>query len=333
VEITCGKIVKNVLNDNPMTYGGNGLGRMRGMLNELVILHTRRVPGVGMKTFPMGLEWGTCLRQLQLCHANEYRLLRGGVDGETEVYQGESAYQFLLEVVCGLHSPIQGETEVMGQFREFCTQAPFPETMWGYYLRQMVHDLLTDAKRVRHLHLRNLGSQSYGSLAARYFRSVETVAVLGAGKLVREMLPWLMGKPVGRVEVTVFNRTRSTLDELQVAFPEIRIAQLEERVPVTQEGGGLIIAAPMGSAQIREWGERQGRGFVKTIDLRGESAEDPVYLPGEVLDLHQFFHLLEEERSRARHLTIRAREEIRTCADQHLRQMQCRPFGWEDLCA
>ncbi len=299
------------------------------MLDELVILHTRRVPGVGMKTCAAGMEWGTCLRQLQFCHASEYRLLRGAIEGETEVYQGEEAYRFLLEVVCGLHSPIQGETEVMGQFREFGAHAPFPETMWGYYLRQMAQDLLTDAKRIRHLHLRNLGSQSYGSLAARYFRAVPSMSVLGAGKLVREMLPWLIGKG----GVTVFNRTRSTLDELQAEFPEIRVAQLEEVIPESISGGGLVIAAPLPAGEIRRWVERQGVGFAKTIDLRGESAEDRVDLPGEVLDLHQFFRLLEEERSRARRLSIRAREEIRVCADQHLRQMQCRPFGWEDLCA
>lgn len=308
------------------------------MLNELVILHTRRAPGVVLTTCPMGVEWGTCLRQVRFCHVSEYRLVRGGIGRETEVYQGEAAYQFLLEVVCGLHSPIQGETEVMGQFREFCARTPFPETMWGYYLRQMAQDLLTDAKRVRHLHLRNLGSQSYGSLAARYFRSVPSRSVLGAGKLVREMLPWLIGKPIGKPVgkggVTVFNRTRSTLDELQAEFPEIRVAQLEEEViPELMSGGGLVIAAPLPSAEIRRWVERRGVGFAKTIDLRGESAEDPVDLPGEVLDLHQFFDLLEEERSRARHLSTRAREEIRACADQHLRQMQCRPFGWEDLCA
>lgn len=306
---------------------------MPAMLNELVILHTRRVPGVVLTTYPMGMEWGTCLRQLQFCHTAEYRLVRGGVGRETEVYQGEAAYQFLLEVVCGLHSPIQGETEVMGQFREFCAEAPFPETMWGYYLRQMAQDLLTDAKRIRHLHLRNLGSQSYGSLAARYFRSVPSMSVLGAGKLVREMLPWLIGKPVEKGSVTVFNRTRSTLDDLQAEFPAIRVAQLEEEVAGSVSGGGLVIAAPLSSAEIRRWVERRGADFTKTIDLRGESAEDPVELPGEVLDLHRFFRLLEEERSRARHLSTRAREEIRACADQHLRQMQCRPFGWEDLCA
>jgi len=299
------------------------------MLNELVILHTRRAPGVVLTAYPMGMEWGTCLRQLQFCHAAEYKLVRGAVGRETEVYQGEVAYQFLLEVVCGLHSPIQGETEVMGQFREFCARAPFPETMWGYYLRQMAQDLLTDAKRIRHLHLRNLGSQSYGSLAARYFRAVPMMSVLGAGKLVREMLPWLIAKG----GVTVFNRTRRTLDELQAEFPEIRVAQLEEVVPESMSGGGLVIAAPLPAGEIRRWVERQGVGFAKTIDLRGESAEDRVDLPGEVLDLHQFFRLLEEERSRARHLSTRAREEIRACADQYLRQMQCRPFGWEDLCA
>jgi hypothetical protein len=43
-----------------------------------------------------------------------------------EVFRGQQAYRFLLEVICGLNSPIVGKTAVMGQFKEFLQNAKFP---------------------------------------------------------------------------------------------------------------------------------------------------------------------------------------------------------------
>src|SRR5205085_5331838 len=81
-----------------------------------------------------------------------------------EVFRGQQAYAFLLEVICGLNSPIVGETAVMGQFKDFLLDAKFPRTSWGNFLRQLVTNLMIDAKRVRARHMQGIGSQSYGSL-------------------------------------------------------------------------------------------------------------------------------------------------------------------------
>lgn len=251
-----------------------------------------------------------------------------GAAGE-EIYCGHEAYRFVLEVICGLHSPMVGETEVMGQFREFSVRAEFPKTPWGAFLRQFAGDVLTDAKRVRSRHLRSSGSQSYGSLARRYLRNLPGVIFLGAGQLAKEMLPWLAGE----TEVTVVNRNPRSAEEMRRAHPGIRLAGLETPAPCAARESGLIIAAPLRAAEIEGWVFRQRARFVRTLDLRGESGVDPVVLPGEVLDLSGFFRLLDEERQRARGAAVDAGQEIMRIADRHLRHMQCRPFGWEDLCA
>ncbi|MFN0087197.1 MAG: hypothetical protein ACKVX9_17550 [Blastocatellia bacterium] len=246
-----------------------------------------------------------------------------------EVYCGHEAYRFLLEVICGLHSPMVGETEVMGQFREFSRRAEFPNTAWGRFLRQFAADLLTDARRVRDRHMRSSGSQSYGSLARRYLRNLPGVVFLGAGQLAKEMLPWMTEE----AEVTVVNRNPKSAGELSHAHPGIRLAGVEAMAPCVEGASGLIIAAPMRAAEIEEWVDRQRARFVRTLDLRGESGSDPAGLPGEVLDLAGFFRLLDEERRRAREAAIEAEREILRMAERHLRHVQCRPFGWEDLCA
>lgn len=300
------------------------------MISDLVIINTKRSLGSSVPRYSLGIQWATCLRQIDIFSGSEFSLIRGRVRSGQELYRGVEGYRFLLEVVCGLHSPIIGETEVMGQFREFCAKTEFPATPWGYFLKQMTQDLLTDAKRIRHQHLHNQGSQSYGSLAARYLKDIPAVVFLGAGKLVKEMLPWL----IAEAEVTVVNRSRRSAEVLREEHPGLKIADLTSSIlavgPPAQ--AALVIAAPLTSTEIAEWVAGQGINFTRTLDLRGESVHDALTLP-DVLDLDSFFALLEKERRRASDISARARQEISTCAEQHLKQMQCRPFGWEDLCA
>jgi glutamyl-tRNA reductase len=303
------------------------------MISEMVIINTKRSTGITIPKYNLGVQWATCLRQINILNGAEFSLIRSGLRPGQEVYRGVEAYRFLLEVVCGLHSPIIGETEVMGQFREFCAKADFPETDWGHGLKQMANDLLTDAKRIRHQFLHDQGSQSYGSLAARYLKGIPAVVFLGAGKLVKEMLPWL----AAQAEVTIVNRSRQGAEALQAEHQNVRVASLTDRLAdgssLKASAAALVVAAPLAAVDIDTWAGRQEIKFARTLDLRGESEHDPLRLAGEVLDLHDFFALLEGERRRAVEISARASEEIRICAEQHLKQMQCRPFGWEDLCA
>ena len=69
------------------------------------------------------------------------------------------AYRLLLEILCGLRSPMVGETQVMGQFKAFLASLD-REHAW---VNRVGQRLLTDARDVRTRHLQGLGSRSYGS--------------------------------------------------------------------------------------------------------------------------------------------------------------------------
>jgi len=283
-----------------------------------------------------GLEWQTCLRRILILNANESASTIAALEhGEmalptVEIFRGQQAYRFLLEVICGLNSPIVGETAVMGQFKEFLLSAKFPKNHWGSFLRQLATNLMIDAKRIRHNHLQGIGSQSYGSLVRQQVKGIPAVAVLGAGKLAREILPWLIGK----TKVRVFYRNYEHAKDLLEIYPEIDLVKYSDadaRWP--QNEAALVIAAPLSAGEVSRWRGMQRATFNKCLDLRGEAASDPVSGDGDVIKLHELFEALRTERKRLEGHVEAARAEIKQLVQRQSQQAQFRPFGWEDLCA
>ena len=288
-----------------------------------------------MPTVLNGVEWQTCLRRIQFLNRIENSALIEAAERNTlttgiEIYRGREAYEFLLEVICGLNSPLLCETAVMGQFREFCAQAKFPNTSWGWFLRQLTSNVLVDAKRVRHEHLQGIGSQSYGSLVRQHVKGMPTVAVLGAGQLAREILPWLIGKTKARL----FYRNWLHAKDLLQEYPEVQLDQYSaDDAGWEHKEIGLVIAAPMKASEVKKWVLTQSSTFSKCLDLRGEAATDPILLPIPVIKLSELFDALRIERQRMEGRVEAARAAIKELVQRQSHQAQFRPFGWEDLCA
>jgi glutamyl-tRNA reductase len=305
------------------------------VIEQLVIVNLRREARDKMPAVLNGIEWQTCLRRILFLNARDNHDILETIETEAllppivEVFRGEQAYGFLLEVICGLNSPIVGETAVMGQFKEFLQNAKFPNTSWGNFLRQLATNLMIDAKRVRTRHLQGLGSQSYGSLVRQHVKGMPAVAVLGSGKLAREILPWLIGK----TKVRVFCRNVERAESLQREFPEIELAPYSEAAGWNESEAGLVIAAPLQADEVARWSQSQAVSFTKCLDLRGEAAIDPITKLTIVIALHELFNALRAERETLAGHVEAARAEINRLVARQTQQAQFRPFGWEDLCA
>src|SRR6185503_4336319 len=241
------------------------------VLDDLVVLHHPAKTGEKLPITLNGLEWQTCLRRISLLHKSNRAALAPVVPETSEIFEGKDAYNFLLEVVCGLRSPLVGETAVMGQFREFCAKAKFPASEWGWFLRRLTSDLLVDAKRVRYRHLEGLGTQSYGGMVRQHLKNLPSVFVLGAGQLAQEILPWLIGK----TDVTVFYRNAMRAETLIENYPEVKLAQFKIERHEESRPTALVIAAPVTAREINSWIRLQQTPFVKALDLRGEAENDP----------------------------------------------------------
>ncbi|MBW3563326.1 MAG: hypothetical protein KY459_01200 [Acidobacteria bacterium] len=272
------------------------------------------------------LVWKTCLREIAIL--DSHKLNREDLRPDDAVYVRQDGYQFLLEVICGLHSPLVGETEVMGQFRNFAVHAangPAARCTAPWMQR-----LIADAKKVRTNHLTGLGGRSYGQLAQRHLAGCPTIVILGAGYLVQETIPSLVGH---RVEI--FCRRPEAAVELVERHPEAAVHSIDDTfdddlsAPV-----GLIIAAPMTAGEIRKWIERTGHRFHTIVDLRGEGRTDTLTVAGpRIVHFSEILESLEANRRSADEQVEKARAEIRARAADFWQRYEVRPFGWEDLCA
>lgn len=304
------------------------------MFDQLVIVNLRREAKDAFPVVLGGLEWRTCLRRVLFLNQNEHSALikaageSAQLSADLHIHRGHAAFKFLLEVICGLNSPLVGETAVMGQFREFVAQAKFPNTSWGNFLRQLMAGVIVDAKRVRHDHLQGLGSQSYGSLVRQHVKGLPEVAVLGAGQLAREILPWLLGKTKARV----FYRNRERAEHLLNEYPEIELNQFsDDDAGWEHEQIGVVIAAPISAAEAERWVSGQCSRFSICLDLRGEAETDPLTLPFPVIKLSELFAALLNDRQKLEGRVTSARAAIDRLAQRQTQQAQFRPFGWEDL--
>lgn len=268
---------------------------------------------IATERFPI---FKTCLRQVAFGFASENEKFQVG---DLDLRFEQEAYRFLLSIICGLESPVLGETEIMGQFKVFTD-------LHGKDCDPLFRNLLTslwrDAKAIRHLYLSGLGCQSYGSWIRKQMKEGESLALIGKGELAREILPWLL-----KEELSVSSFTRN--GNLTPGYGEHPHYDLS-KTPVSSDV--IILAAPISSKQfLSSLSEISLPRLV--IDLRGESVDDSIHGEFRTVNLKQVMEELAKDRHVAHQRGQLAGAEVARAAENFHRQVKIRPLGWDDLCA
>lgn len=257
-----------------------------------------------------GQVWKTCLRQIQF-NFNDQTLNSLETHNSDEVYSDESALVFLMEVLCGLDSPIVGETEVFGQFKIFLEENNINSPLLQFVLKEV--------KSIRAEHLIGIGAQSYGSLLRKHTKSFGKISIIGAGHLVQEILPWVSHKNEIRVHTRDQEKGKKALSEFKkVVFSPIEKADLNE---------ALVIAAPISNSEIQKLLKESNVKFV--YDLRGESAGIETSIPK--MELSDFFAEINSKKEETQKIVSRVRQIIKVKVHDYMNRMDHRPKGWDDL--
>lgn len=271
------------------------------------------------------LVWRTCLRQVAIFAEDAQMPELLPTD---EVFRGQKAYQYLLEIICGLHSPLAAETEVFGQFKDFFSQIDWSVRSENLFFKEIALQILTDAKKVRTQYLKGLGSQSYGSLARRWLSKEENIHIVGGGRLTQDILPWLL-KARHVVSIYVRDPKKVYTSEWFKAYQsKVKVFSFSQTTP---DKGGVLVCAPVESAELKEWmGESE---ISRILDLRGESEQDPIQGRWKVQGLRQAFTQIESNKGQIQTQSQKALQAIQSLANELEKTQKVRPFGWDDICA
>ena len=273
-------------------------------MSELVLIHRQNKEPLSLDGTPV---WRTCLRQIGLTTASEFTLDTHALD---EVLWEEEAIAFLVEILCGLHSPNLGETEVFGQFKIFLTQLPQDHILLTRSgLLQMI---LHTVKEIRHRHLTDCGAYSYGQLMRRSLKPFSKVNIWGYGQLGQEV-----GRCLEDKQLSFVVRNPQKFVDAAHAF------YWSTNMP---ESPAHVIAAPFSDETVISLAQRPSTEII--YDLRGESnLQIPKLVPLQTI-------LAEAKRLKQEQAKIipACREQILERCKKYFLSAQHRPFGWEDLC-
>jgi glutamyl-tRNA reductase len=272
-------------------------------------------PGAG--GWPLtAVVWRTCVREIAFVDP------RTALPPDAAVMHGESAYAHLLEVICGLDSPMVGETEVLHQFKVFAADLPADRSAW----REIGHQLLADARVIRSRHLIGLGSRSYGSAVRRLVADAPCVAVAGTGMLAREIVPFVVRS--NRL-VDLWGR-RPEYDAIEPGMTYRRLDTTT--VGMIDAAASIVIAAPLTSAQIAQLAKAY-RDVTVLIDLRAEGPQDPPPPIAPLVTLADVFASVEEATRATAMRVAAAKDDIHRHARAFATRAKLNPSGWHDLCA
>lgn len=305
-------------------------------MEDILLVHRKSNKnfGEGLNDFLPGTAvWKTCLRKILFCTEADLDVHAESIEANDVILRGENALSLLLEILCGLHSPIVGETEVFGQFRNFVdSRRELGDVLFADH-QKWLQFIMAEVKKTRAEHLVGLGSQSYGSLLRRYSKDFSDVTVCGSGHLALEILPWLAQKK----SVQVLCRKPSVLDGFtnNSKFQNLTVGTYNDSYI---HGEALVIAAPLTDARILELMHRQDTRPVVIYDLRGEENNLAALLAIQfphvtLMGLHQFFAEIEEKKKDTLPKIQALKDLLLEKSLAFMQRTELRPLGWDDLCA
>lgn len=251
------------------------------------------------------VSWETCIRKFLFLpdphNVPKEDFNRLGFD----LYQGQQALEFLLEVLCGAHSRIFGENEIFGQFKKLHAEGKLEEVP---FLRnpEFLSFIYNATKTVRSENFINSGSNSYGSYLRKATKNESEISIIGKGQLSKKLQEWLSEKNV----------------------------RLHGRNPESF-AGVLVVAAPVETATLQKWIEQFGHNVKSIYDFRAlDNTQTSLrsFWQKDLCELSEIFSQLEIDQDEKRERFLKVRKQIQELVNAWLMKAQHRPQGWDDLC-
>lgn len=129
-----------------------------------------------------------------------------------EHLEGEAAYTYLLETICGLKSKLIGENEIVGQFKD-AYKIFAASTIKDTRLLVILEKLFKDAKDIRTQYLIGISQKTYASLTRKHLvgrMKAPHIVILGSGALAEDLINQFKKKAL----VSICARNTERVNEL-----------------------------------------------------------------------------------------------------------------------
>lgn len=282
--------------------------------------------------------------QIKTCQRNlliGYNILKfykqeGSNDGlASSYYEGEDAYQFLLEVISGLHSKLIGESEVVAQFKE-SYQSFKKQDYKNPLILTTLENLFKDAKKIRTKNLNNIGQLSYAGITKKLILSngqTDNILVLGSGALAKSLIKVLSKK----ANIYISARNSLKVNSIIKSYPNIKAINWNQ-FPLYQKFSKIICT--IGSEQILldqqfflKWHQDKINQEHAFVDLGSPSSIDtPLGLEENITRLDDIFEISKRLNTKKEDQIKKAKSAIKDLSRHRQLSYSIQfPFGWEEL--
>jgi len=266
--------------------------------------------------------WRTCLREVAfLTEGTDSPDSEDRDDANAPVLTDAEAYTLLLEIVCGLRSPLVGETEVQAQFKAFLASL---DRWRDAPLLRLGQRVLADAKVIRERHLQGFGAHSYGSLVARHVPEGRRIILVGTGALAAEVAGSLAS-----TRHTIDRWGRRPVDDRHVYH---LLSTARDRPVESVDPATLVIAAPASQSDLLAVAACYSQ-LREIIDLRASDERSAFADDAHVATLDDLFVEARSVSTAPVSRLSAARRDISSLGQAYGRREELHPFGWDDLCA
>jgi len=260
------------------------------MLNNIFLLNYPSDVTVDLKKMDQApFILSTCQRNLVVYYNQESISPTQGFSYQA---QGVEAYQYLLEIICGLQSKLIAESEIVSQFKHAYKSYLEKENRNSSLIR-VLEKLFKDAKCIRSEYLKGISQKTYSYIARKNLVGKyqgKEVLILGSGKMAEDLILQMNKK----ARIYLSSRNSQKARELKEQYKMIQIVDWDKKEEFSQFSH---IANTIGyEGQLLSenffdtWEKKHRRQFKLFLDLGSPSCiKTPMTLSEGVMRLEDVF--------------------------------------------
>ncbi len=152
---------------------------------------------------------------LKTCQRQLYISLKKDKFSKEKFLSEKNAYEFFLSIICGLESPLVGETEIVAQVKEAYLnyiRSPYRHRDIQKFIEKAFHD----AKIIRTKYLNSLSQKPYSYLVRKFLEPYQkdSIILLGSGLLAKDIL----AQTTKKFQLHLWARNQGRIQELKKNF-------------------------------------------------------------------------------------------------------------------